>query len=158
MASKLSAARIASWSGIRAVIARATIDDVLVSVTRAAEAGTSGIGTTFHGSDRALSARQLWVAFASEVRGSLTVDEGAARAMLRGTVSLLPAGVVAVEGAFEAGETVDVRGSDGAVLARGLASMSAGQARVAMGRRTSQLDEGSPSVVVHRDELVLLPR
>jgi glutamate 5-kinase len=158
MASKLSAARIASWSGVRAVIARATIADVLVSVTRDAVEGKSGIGTTFHGSDRALSARQLWVAFASEVRGSVTVDDGAARALLKGTVSLLPAGVVVVDGTFDVGETVDIRGVDGSVLARGLAQMSADQAREAMGRRSTELAEDSPSVVVHRDDLVLLPR
>ena len=158
MASKLSAARIASWSGIRAVIARATIVDVLEVVTTAAVSGTSGVGTTFHGSDRALSARQWWVAFASEVRGALTIDDGAAVALLKGTVSLLPAGVVAVEGSFESGETVDIRRTDGTVVARGLAMMSAAQARTARGRQSSELDDDSPSVVVHRDELVLLPR
>ena len=158
MASKLSAARIASWSGIRAVIARAGITDVLEVVTAAAVTDTSGVGTTFHGSDRALSARQLWVAFASEVRGALTVDDGAAKALLKGTVSLLPAGVVAVEGTFEAGETVDIRHPDGTVLARGLSMMSAEQARAARGKRSTDLGDDSPSVVVHRDELVLLPR
>ena len=158
MASKLSAARIASWSGIRAVIARATIVDVLEVVTTAAISGTAGVGTTFHGSDRALSARQLWVAFASEVRGAVTIDDGAAGALLKGTVSLLPAGVVLVEGSFEPGETVDIRRTDGTVLARGLAMMSAAQARTAQGRRSSDLDDDSPTVVVHRDELVLLPR
>ncbi|MBM3827681.1 MAG: glutamate 5-kinase [Actinobacteria bacterium] len=158
MASKLSAARIASWSGIRAVIARATIADVLEVVTAAAVSGSTGVGTTFHGSDRALSARQLWVAFASEVRGAVIIDDGAAGALLKGTVSLLPAGVVEVEGSFEPRETVDIRRTDGRVLARGLAMMSAAQARAARGRRSSDLDDDSPTVVVHHDELVLLPR
>ena len=157
MASKLSAARIASWSGIRAVIAKATIPDVLVRVTAAAVDGTSGVGTTFHGSDRALSSRQLWVAFASEVRGSVAVDDGAARALLRGTVSLLPAGVVGIDGVFEVGDTVDIVDPDRKVIARGIAQMSADLARRSMGRRSSDLDEAAPSVVVHRDDLVLLP-
>lgn len=158
MASKLSAARIASWSGVRAVIAKATITDVLELVTRAAAVGSAGVGTTFHGSDRALSARQLWVAFASEVRGAVVVDEGAANALLKGTVSLLPAGVIDVIGEFESGDTVDIRSTDGIVLARGLSLMSHDQARASMGRRSRDLGGDGPSVVVHRDDLVLLPR
>ena len=151
MASKLSAARIASWSGIRAVIARATIPDVLLGVI----SGQS-IGTTFHGADRHLSSRQLWLAFASEIAGRVTVDDGAARAVAGGTSSLRPAGVRSVEGDFEVGDTIDVVTLDGRVVARGSAVMNSAQARVAAGRRTSELDDGSPSVVVHRDALVIL--
>jgi glutamate 5-kinase len=157
MASKLSAARIASWSGIRAVIAKATIEDVLIRVTESASTGDSGVGTTFHGSDRALSARQLWVAFASEVRGSVRIDDGAAKALMKGTVSLLPAGVVDVTGDFDAGDTIDIVGSDRRVIARGIAQMSAPQTRHAKGRRSTELDDTLPTVVVHRDDLVLLP-
>ena len=151
MASKLSAARIASWSGVRAVIARATIPDVLLGVV----AGQR-IGTTFHGADRHLSSRQLWLAFASEIAGRILVDDGAARALSGGTSSLLPAGVRGVEGDFEAGDTVEIVGTEGRVVARGTAVMGSVQARAAAGRHTSELDEGSPHVVVHRDALVLL--
>jgi glutamate 5-kinase len=145
MASKLSAARIASWSGVRAVIARADIADVL-------------IGTTFHGSDRNLSARQLWVAFASEVSGRVHIDAGASQVLVRGTVSLLPAGVVRVEGDFDSGETIEIVSDDGTLLARGSASMSSAQVMQSAGRRSTDLDDGFPQVVVHRDALVLLPR
>lgn len=151
MASKLSAARIAAWSGVRAVIARAEADDVIVR----AVAGEA-VGTTFHGADRNLSSRQLWIAYASEIRGRVTVDAGAAAALARGTGSLLPAGVVRVDGDFEPGDTIDVVDPRGSVVARGLAVMSAEQAAASLGRRTADLPDGSPTVVVHRDGLVIL--
>lgn len=155
MASKLSAARIASWSGVRAVIARADIPGVL---RRAVDPGTAPVGTTFHGSDRHLSSRQLWLAFASEAVGRLVVDDGAEAALARGTGSLLPAGVVTVDGAFGVGDTVDIANRAGTVIAKGLSSMSDDQARRSIGRRTSELAEGVPNVVVHRDDLVVLSR
>lgn len=151
MASKLAAARIASRSGVRTVIARATIDDVV----RRAVDENDRVGTTFLGSDRHLTSRQLWVAFASEVTGSVVVDEGAERAVVSGNGSLLPAGVREVHGDFVAGDTIDVVGASGLVVARGLASMTRSQADASRGRRTAELDESWPSVVVHRDDLVV---
>ena len=121
MASKLEAARIASWSGVRAVIA------ACVAAGRAGRrlAGASGIGTVFRGNDRRLPARKLWIAFASGSYGTITVDDGARRALVERSVSLLPAGVLEVEGEFEAGEPVDVAGPDGRVFARGIAAADA---------------------------------
>jgi glutamate 5-kinase len=78
--------------------------------------------------------------------------------LLKGTVSLLPAGVADVTGSFDSGETVEIADAHGAVIARGLAMMSSDQARRSLGRRTADLEEGTPQVVVHRDDLVLLPR
>jgi glutamate 5-kinase len=163
MSSKLSEARIASWSGIRTVIARSRFDDVLarvvLQVEKAQETGGhitgESVGTTFHGSTRRLSSRQLWVAFASEVRGRVTVDEGAREALLRRTVSLLPSGVVGVEGEFESGDTVEIVDAAGTVIARGSSLMDGDQARDAAGRRSTELGEGVPNVVVHRDSLVI---
>lgn len=151
MASKLAAARIASRSGVRTVIARAGIDDV---VRRAVDENDL-VGTTFLGSDRHFTSRQLWVAFASEVVGSVVVDAGAEHAVVDGHGSLLPAGVTAVRGEFAAGETIDVVGASGRVVARGIATMSRSQAEAARGRRTADLDESWPTVVVHRDDLVV---
>jgi len=162
MASKLSAARIASWSGVRAVIARADIAgvlyDIVNDIVNGALAQTSSIGTTFHGSDRNLSARQLWVAFASEVSGRVHIDAGASQILVRGTVSLLPAGVTQVDSEFDAGDTIEIISSDGVAIARGSASMSSAQVVQSLGRRSSELEDGFPQVVVHRDALVLLPR
>ena len=151
MASKLIAARMASWSGIRSVIALASRRGVL-----AGSASDELVGTTFASHDRALSARKLWIAFAAEVAGTVHVDAGAERALTDRPNSLLPAGVVRIEGVFEPGQVVDVTGPDGAVFARGIASTGATALSQVLGRHTSALPHGMANTVVHRDDLVIL--
>jgi glutamate 5-kinase len=104
MASKLTAARIASWSGIRSVIARAAAPNVLVRAVAggAVGGGENSVGTTFDAHARTLPARKLWIAFAAEVEGTLEVDAGAERALTKEARSLLPAGVVTATGSFTA--------------------------------------------------------
>ncbi len=152
MASKLAAARIAAFSGVRAVIARASRPDVLVD----AVAGVPGTGTTVTPGDVRLSARKLWIAFARPRRGTLTIDAGAVRALVGGNHSLLSAGVTEVAGAFGEGDAVEIVGPGGAVVAKGLSRLASTDARAAAGRRTIDLDGASTGVVVHRDDLVVL--
>ncbi len=152
MASKLAAARIASWSGVRTVIARASRGDVL-----AAAVSGAAVGTTFEGHDRRLPARKLWIAFASEVSGTVTVDNGAQHALITRNTSLLPAGVRDVSGRFGEGDTVDVCGPDGVVFARGMVFADADELRSVAGRQTRDLPEGMVHEVIHRDDLVVLP-
>ncbi len=151
MASKLTAARMASWSGLRSVIARASRPDVLAGAVSA-----ELVGTTFEAHHRTLSARKLWIAFASEVSGSIIVDDGASRALIERSTSLLPAGVTAARGAFVEGDTVDIVDASGRVLARGLAALDAGVVRSVLGLRTGDLPVGVNHEVVHRDDLVVL--
>jgi glutamate 5-kinase len=153
MASKLAAAKIAMWSGVRTVIAQAGRADVL----RDAVDGVSGVGTVFVPKPHRLSARKLWIAFAVGAEGQITVDDGARRALLERGVSLLAAGVVGVEGSFDAGAAVEVRGPDGVVFAKGLTRHAAASLRATAGRHTRDLPEGAPHEVVHRDDLVMLP-
>jgi glutamate 5-kinase len=152
MASKLTAARMASWSGIRSVIARASRPDVLAGAVSA-----ELVGTTFEAHARSLSARKLWIAFASEVMGTVEVDAGAERALVDRPNSLLPAGVVAVQGTFDEGDTVEIVGPSGRAFARGLAALDARTARRVVGLRTGDLPAGVNHEVVHRDDLVVLP-
>ncbi|MFM7263652.1 MAG: glutamate 5-kinase [Acidimicrobiales bacterium] len=152
MASKLAAARIASWSGVTTVIAQATADDAVL----AAVAGDTSRGTRFLPHDRDLPARKLWIAFAAEEAGTVTVDAGAREALVARGTSLLPAGVTAVTGSFEAGDVIAVVTADGVTVARGLALMSHTQVGASLGRRSTELPDGSPSVVIHRDDLVVL--
>ncbi|MEZ5144371.1 MAG: glutamate 5-kinase [Acidimicrobiales bacterium] len=153
MASKLAAAKIAAWSGVRTVIAAADRDRVLTD----AAAGTAGVGTVVVPHDRDLPARKLWIAFAVGSVGTLVVDEGARRALLGGGTSLLAAGVTAVKGTFAADDAVEVAGPDGTVFAKGLARVDATTAAEIAGRRRGDLPEGVPPYVVHRDDLVVLP-
>jgi glutamate 5-kinase len=153
MASKLAAARIASWSGVQAVIADASRPGVLAE----AVTGVPGVGTIFRAHTRHLPARKLWIAFASGVEGTVVVDAGARRALLERGTSLLPAGVVAVRGEFDDGATVDVAGPDGIAFARGRSAMDAATLRSVAGRRTADLPPEIPAEAVHRDDLVVLP-
>ncbi len=158
MASKLTAARIASWSGIRSVIARAAAPDVLARAVGGAP-GDAGapVGTTFDAHARTLPARKLWIAFAAEVEGTLQVDAGAERALLDGPRSLLPAGVVAATGSFVVGDTVDIVGPSGRPFARGMVAVDARAISSIAGMRTHDLPPEVAHEVVHRDDLVVLP-
>ena len=151
MASKLSAARMASWSGVRATIAAATRPDVLVD----AVAGRK-VGTTFQPSSRRLPARKLWIAFASHVEGAVLVDEGAMRALVDRGRSLLPAGVTGVSGDFAEGDVIDVRDPSGTTVARGMALNDAAVIRQVAGKRTGDLPSDVVHEVIHRDDLVVL--
>jgi len=140
MASKLAAARIATWSGVTTVIASARASRAL----HQALAGTPGFGTTFHPRASRLSARKAWIAFAVASRGTVRVNDGARQALVRDGRSLLRVGVVAVEGDFVEGDALEVVDARGDVIAKGLARVGA-----------EEFDQGE-DVVVHRDDLVLL--
>ena len=151
MASKLAAARIASWSGVTAVIAAAESESAVMAAINGDD-----VGTRFLPHDRLLSARKLWIAFAAEVEGSIVIDAGARDALvLRGT-SLLPAGVTGVTGSFEVGAVVEVVTQSGELLARGLTAMSSDVVASSMGKRTADLVDLTVVETVHRDDLVVL--
>ena len=152
MASKLVAARIASWSGVRAVIAQADREGVLVDAVE----GSTAVGTTFEGHNRKLSARKLWIAFASGVAGTVVIDDGARRALVDRHTSLLPAGVTDVHGTFYEGATVEVSTQSGEVVARGMVLVDSATARLVAGRRTVDLPSDVAHEIVHRDDLVVL--
>ena len=152
MASKLAAARVASWSGVRTVIASAQRPNVVVDAVNQ----VVGAGTQFLPRKRELTARKLWIAFAAQATGSVTIDDGARDALLRRNVSLLHAGVKVVTGDFAVGDTIEVIDSSGNVIARGMASVSSIQASAGAGQKSTELGEGVSVEVVHRDDLVVL--
>jgi glutamate 5-kinase len=153
MASKLAAAKIAAWSGVRAVIAHAGREDVL----RQAVEGVAGVGTVVVPRQRRLPARKLWIAFAVGSSGTVYVDRGARRALTERGVSLLPAGVTGVKGGFAAQEAVEIADPNGEVFAKGLCRLDAAGLREIAGLQTADLPEGVTHEVVHRDDLVVLP-
>jgi len=142
MASKLTAAKIASRSGVRTVIANAK----RVGVVSAAVSGGAGVGTVVPAGTQTMSARKLWIAFARPAVARLVVDDGARAALSEGGRSLLAVGVSATEGVFERRDAVEIAGLDGAVFAKGLARAS----------HTEFAAETESTVVVHADDLVLL--
>jgi glutamate 5-kinase len=152
MSSKLAAAKMAVWSGSRVVIASARRPDVLAD----AVAGAPGVGTIFTPQRRALGARKLWIAFALRPSGRVVVDEGARRAVVERGKSLLPAGVLAVEGSFEADDAVEIVSRDRVLFAKGIARLGSARAAEWVGLHTSDLADDLPHEVVHRDDLVVL--
>jgi glutamate 5-kinase len=152
MVTKVEAARIAAAAGVPVV---------LTSASRAADA-LSGrdTGTYFHATGRRSADRLLWLAHASTPQGSLTLDEGAVRAVVDNRKSLLPAGIAAVDGEFSAGDPVELRDAAGRSVARGLVNFDAKEIPRMAGRSTRELGkELGPEYereVVHRDDLVVL--
>jgi glutamate 5-kinase len=104
------------------------------------------------------SARKAWIAGAVDPSGAVIVDDGAARALQRGT-SLLPAGVVAVEGVFERGDAVIIRTRSGAEAGRGLSAYSSGDIRRIAGHKSGEIAEilgyRGRDEIIHRDDLVV---
>ena len=152
MASKLAAARIATWSGVTTVIA----DGKREGVVRAAVAAEPGVGTVCRPRGRRLPARKLWIAFARAAAGTLVVDEGARRALVERGRSLLPAGVTGTSGSYEPDDAVEIAGPDGVVFAKGLVRYRSDRQADWLGRRSEELPEDLAPEVVHRDDLVVL--
>jgi glutamate 5-kinase len=155
MATQLEAAQKAAASGIPMVIASGREEGMLGRVL----AGDV-VGTYFAPRADRLAARKRWIAFAVPPQGRLTVDAGALRALRDQGRSLLPSGVIGVEGDFTAGEVVAVVAqADGRELGRGLVNFDAGELRKIRGAQTRQIEErlGYRSVdeVIHRDNLVV---
>ncbi len=143
MATKIAAAKIAAWSGVRTVIAAADREGVLAD----AVAGKPGVGTVVVPRAQRLPARKVWIAFAVGSSGSIIVDDGARRALEERGSSLLAAGITGVEGDFDVGEAVEVCSEGGRPFATGRVRMD-----------STSLRDGSPAgVVIHRDDLAILP-
>jgi glutamate 5-kinase len=140
MRSKVLAAELAAAAGIPTVIAGGTGESVLEPILSGEPRGTR-----FAAAERSESAFKLWLRFGKPVRGRITVDEGARRALIEDGASLLGVGVVSCDGAFEPGDAVELLGPDGAAFAKGIATASAGE----LSARARGVE------AVHRDRLVV---
>lgn len=154
MATKVEAAHIASASGIPVVLTSAA--QVSAALTGAE------VGTYFAPTGLRRPSRVLWLEHATATRGALTVDDGAARALIERGSSLLPAGVTSVRGDFSEGDPVEIVDASGAVIARGLINFDASDVPSMLGKSTKDLvaekGEQFEKELVHRDNLVLISR
>jgi glutamate 5-kinase len=152
MASKLVAAKIATAAGCDVVIARGESLNPLSRIEGGAR------HTIFRASVTPATARKRWIAGVLEPMGSLTIDDGAVRALGEGK-SLLPAGVRQIDGRFERGDAVLVKARDGREIARGLAAYSASDAERIAGKRTVEIEAilgyRGRDEMIHRDDLIL---
>jgi glutamate 5-kinase len=154
MVTKLESVAIATGSGVPVVLTSAA----QVAPALAGE----DVGTWFAATGKRASTRLMWLAYAARTHGRLVLDDGAVTAVVERGKSLLPAGVTAVQGEFEAGDPVEIAAPDGTVVARGLVAYSSQEAPDLLGRSTSELradlGEGYDRELVHRDDLVLVRR
>jgi len=146
MASKMSSALLAADAGVPVLLAAAA--DAATALTDAST------GTVFAARPARMSSRRFWVRYAAEATGSLTLDEGAVRAVVSQRRSLLAAGITAVSGRFYGGDVVELRGPDATVVARGVVAYDAAELTTMIGRSTSALPGELRRPAVHADDLV----
>lgn len=152
MRSKVVAAEMATAAGIPTVIANGQH-----AGTISAAVGGEQVGTTFLARVDRVSSFKLWLKYAKPARGRVLVDAGAARALREGGTSLLPVGVVAVSGDFEAGDAIEVICGDEQV-GKGISNYSAQELDRARGLKSAQVRELLPVAsdeAIHRDYFVL---
>jgi glutamate 5-kinase len=154
MITKVLAAKRAASAGAHTVVASGRADDVLERLARG-----EAVGTQFIADLPRLAARKQWLADHLQLRGRVVVDAGAVRALRESGSSLLPIGVVSVEGEFERGEAIAILGRDGSEIGRGLVNYSAAQTRRIQGRPSSDIEQAlgffEAAELIHRDNLVL---
>ena len=153
MRSKVAAAKMASEAGIPSVICDGTRPRSLL-----AAAGGEEVGTRFAAQAGRSSSFKLWLKYAKPARGRVTVDGGAARVLRESGSSLLPVGITAVEGEFEAGDAVEVA-IDGSVLGKGIVEYSARELGQVLGLKSDAIREQLPHAAdeaIHRDRFVLI--
>ena len=152
MRTKLAAARIATGAGVAMAIAMGHVEHPL----RALDAGARC--TWFLPLPEGRSARKRWILGSLQPLGRLVLDAGAARALARGR-SLLPAGVTALDGVFDRGDAVEVRGPDGGSLGRGLSAYASADAARIIGHRSEEIEAilgwRGRDELIHRDDLAL---
>jgi glutamate 5-kinase len=146
MRSKLSSALLAADAGVPVLLAAAA--DAAAALTDAS------VGTVFAPRPDRMSARRFWVRYAAEVAGTLTLDAGAVRAVVKQRRSLLAAGITEVTGRFFGGDVVELRDLDGEMVARGVVAYDAGELTTMIGRSTSDLPAEMRRPAVHADDLV----
>ena len=154
MRAKLEAAKIAMNCGVTMVIAQGRRKRVIADVL----AGNP-IGTWFWGSETRLAHRKRWIAFGSQVRGTVTVNEFARKALTENGKSLLPMGVIGVTGKFQPGDLIAVDDESGSRVARGLTNYGADDLRKIQGKHSEEIDSilGTREFdeVIHRDNMVV---
>ncbi|MEZ0338706.1 glutamate 5-kinase [Mycobacterium sp. pV006] len=146
MISKLSSALLAADAGTPVLLAAAS--------EAAAALSDASVGTVFAARDERLSSRKFWVRYAAEAAGTLTLDDGAVKAVVQQRRSLLPAGITALSGRFYGGDVVELRAQDATVVARGVVAYDAAELATMLGRSTSDLPAEMRRPAVHADDLV----
>lgn len=158
MITKIRSSRILMTAGIPSVICSGADEGALARLALGEQVGTLFVPPHARTD---IAPRKLWIALGDAAHGSVTVDDGAARALVERGSSLLPVGITAVEGQFEAGDVLDVRDAGGFVLARGIAEAGSDELQLAAGRQQREiagnhlLQALADRPAIHRDNLIV---
>ncbi len=154
MITKIEAAQTATRSGVQTVIAAGTLPDVIARV-----ASGERIGTRFEPTATHIEGRKRWL-LTDRAQGRVYVDAGAAQALVKKGASLLPVGVVRVEGIFERGATLAVCSAQSAIIAQGMTNYSSAEVAKLQGMKSAQIHDilgySYGDYVIHRNNMVLL--
>jgi len=152
MITKIAAAKIAVASGCHMVITNGTCHNPIQGYFAGAA------GTWFQGSGNPLAAKKTWIGASLDISGKLIIDDGAVRALKSGK-SLLPAGIVRVEGAFGRGDTIHIAAMDGNLIGQGLIAYNAQDTLKLMGHRSHEIEQilgySGRDEIIHRNDLVI---
>ena len=151
MTSKLKAARLATAAGGAVIMANGSLDNILDRIFAGDE-----VGTLFLPHGDAVPSRKRWLGSTARPKGVLIVDAGAKRAVVEKGRSLLPVGVVKIEGDFAKGDLVSVTDENGVEIARGLTNYSSLDAEKLKGQSTDRLGEKQYEELIHRDNLAVM--
>jgi len=155
MATKVAAAKKAGKNGVPTILVAGKRAGILSAAMRGEE-----VGTLFLPQGAGLKGRKHWIAYTLKPAGRVTVDDGARNVLQKKGKSLLPSGVVGVEGRFERGACVRICGSDGNEFARGLSDYSSSEIARLAGHNSSEIEEllgyRYADVIIHRDNLVVI--
>lgn len=155
MATKISAAKIAVNSGTSMVIASGEAPNVIYRVMQG-----ENVGTLFLPKDSKLQFRKRWLAFGARVEGSIVVDDGCEKAIVERCSSLLPAGIVSVNGSFDVGATIAVFNKQNREIARGLTNFNSEDMNIIKGLKSKDIESKISHRIyeeaIHRDNLIIL--
>lgn len=155
MSSKIKAARICSFTGIPMVIANSKTPDILEKIIKFEPVGT------FFAPQKGKKVKSIkrWIAFGVQSRGDIYIDDGAVSAIKTSGRSILPVGVISLEGNFKKGETLNVYSADGILIAKGITNLSSEELVRIKGKNRKEIsEEFDPEMcceVIHRDSLVI---
>lgn len=158
MITKIRASRILMTAGIESVICSGAEENPLARLAKEEQVGTRFVPPAAR---LEIAPRKLWIALGDSAHGAVTVDDGAAQALVERGSSLLPVGITKVEGAFAAGDILDVRDANGFVLARGIAEADHHVLELAAGRRQEDIANNrllaalANKPAIHRDNLIV---
>jgi glutamate 5-kinase len=155
MATKVAAAKKAGKNGVPTILVAGKRAGILSAAMRGEE-----VGTLFLPQGAGLNGRKHWIAYTLKPAGRVTVDDGARNVLQKKGKSLLPSGVIGVDGRFERGACVRICGMDGSEFARGLSDYSSSEIARLAGHNSSEIEEllgyRYADVIIHRDNLVII--